>query len=265
MAIVPLEEMLELPDCPNLYWALTNLPEPFISIKTGLEGERLTIWGFTRELDSTAPMGSDEIKRFIERLEKLFGANSPITANGGVRGYLAAHTKDEKKLAAASKRLVESQLPDALLKTFPADQVILLDEVRELRARFDEIAKIMVFPAWQFEALGEKASAVKQEPAILADAFLPSQSAVHQAQARLAQRFALLRHVEALRMYAADHKGALPARLSEISVPLPDDPFTGKPFRYELLGAVAHLRGTPPKSAQHNPFLRMHYEITVRN
>ena len=28
MAIGPLEEMLEQPGCPNLYWALTNLPEP---------------------------------------------------------------------------------------------------------------------------------------------------------------------------------------------------------------------------------------------
>src|SRR5262249_34049064 len=28
VAIAPLEEMLEQPDCPNLYWALTNLPTP---------------------------------------------------------------------------------------------------------------------------------------------------------------------------------------------------------------------------------------------
>ena len=27
-AFGPLEEMLEHPSCPNLYWALTNLPDP---------------------------------------------------------------------------------------------------------------------------------------------------------------------------------------------------------------------------------------------
>ena len=47
MAINPLDEMLEQPGCPNLYWALTNLPDPFISIRTGIEGERLTLWAFS--------------------------------------------------------------------------------------------------------------------------------------------------------------------------------------------------------------------------
>ena len=39
IAIGPLEEMLEQPGCPNLYWALTNLPNPFISLDKGNEGE----------------------------------------------------------------------------------------------------------------------------------------------------------------------------------------------------------------------------------
>jgi hypothetical protein len=264
IAINPLEEMLEQPNCPNLYWALTNLPEPFISCKTALEGERLTIWGFTRDFESTAPMDADKLKRIIERLDKLIGENSPTAGAGGVRGYLAARTKDGQKLAAARKRLVDGGLPEALVKIFAPDQVILFDEARELRARFDEMAKIMVFPPWQFEALAEKASATKGEPALVADAFLPAQASVQQAQGRIAQRIALLRHVEAVRMYAAEHNGGLPAKLSEISVPLPEDPFTGKPFRYELVGSTAHLRGTPPKSAPENRFLRVHYEITLK-
>ena len=235
-AIEPLEEMLQQPNCPNLYWALTNLPAPFISCKAALEGERLTLWGFTRDLDSAAPMGPDAIKKFIDRLDKLIGENSPNIANGGVRGYLSARTKDEKKLAAARERLVKSGLSSDRLKAFQGDQVILLDEARELLARFDEIAKIMVFPPWQFEALTEKAGVAKREQTLLADALLPAQSAVHQAHGRMAQRIALLRHVEAVRMYAAEHKGALPAKLSDLTVPLPDEPFTGKPFRYELDG-----------------------------
>ncbi len=137
--------------------------------------------------------------------------------------------------------------------------------MHELRVRFDDIAKMMVFPAWQFEEMVEKAKGEKREPALIAEALSPAMAAVRQAQARLAQRLALLRTIEAIRLYAAEHKGALPVKLTEISVPLPDDTFTGKPFRYELVGTTAHLRGTPPKSAEHNPFLRMHYEITVRN
>ena len=74
---------------------------------------------------------------------------------------------------------------------------------------------------------------------------MPAVTDVRRAQGRLEQRIALLRHVEALRLYAAGHEGALPASLSEVPVPLPDDPFTGKPFRYEVIGNTAHLRGTP--------------------
>jgi hypothetical protein len=265
IAINPLEELLEQPNCPNLYWALTNLPEPFITCKTALEGERLTLWAFVRDLDTTAPMLPDAIKKFIDRLDRLIASGPPDSTNSGVRAYLSARTKDDKKLAAAHARLVRSGLPEGILKTFPADQVILLDEARELKARFDDTAKLMVFPPWQLEAITEKAGAAKPEPSLFADALSPAQSSAQQAQGRIAQRFALLRHVEAVRMYAADHNGALPAKLSELSVPLPDDPFTGKPFRYELLGATAHLRGTPPKSApDNNRFLRVHYEITLK-
>ena len=74
----------------------------------------------------------------------------------------------------------------------------------------------------------------------------------------------MLRHVEALRLYAAEHNGSLPAKLSECSVPLPDDPFTGKPFRYELDGDTAHLRGSPPAAEQNNPHFNVHYEVTVQ-
>ena len=35
IAIGPLEEMLSQPVCPNLYWALTNLPSPLVSMDVG--------------------------------------------------------------------------------------------------------------------------------------------------------------------------------------------------------------------------------------
>ena len=84
------------------------------------------------------------------------------------------------------------------------------------------------------------------------------------AQGRLDQRIALLRHVEALRLYAAEHEGTLPAKLSDIAVPLPDDPVTGKPFRYEATGNTAHLRGSPPTGLENVPVFNIHYEVTLQ-
>ena len=56
VTIAPLEEMLEQPGCPNLYWALTNLPSPLVSLDRGLEGERMFVLAELRDLDDTAPM-----------------------------------------------------------------------------------------------------------------------------------------------------------------------------------------------------------------
>ena len=43
LAIGPLEEMLEQPGCPNLYWALTNLPVPLVPMDKGMGGERALV------------------------------------------------------------------------------------------------------------------------------------------------------------------------------------------------------------------------------
>src|SRR5262249_23663796 len=108
-----------------------------------------------------------------------------------------------------------------------------------------------------------KASAKPEEPALF-DGVVPALKKVRHAQGRLEQRFALLRCVEALRMYAAEHEGKLPEKLSDVPVPVPPDPFTGKPFRYQLDGGTAHLRGTPPRGSENAPGFNMHYEITIR-
>jgi hypothetical protein len=42
-------------------------------------------------------------------------------------------------------------------------------------------------------------------------------------------------------MFAAAHEGKFPAKLSDAGVPLPADPFTGKPFGYEVKGGTATL------------------------
>jgi hypothetical protein len=118
-------------------------------------------------------------------------------------------------------------------------------------------------PVWQAEAMADRIKAGRK-PALFADALIPATYGVRRAQGRLDQRVALLRHVEALRLYAAEHGGTPPASLSEVAVPLPDDPFTGKPFRYEVKGSTAHLRGSPPSGEEKAAVYNVHYEITLR-
>jgi hypothetical protein len=97
----------------------------------------------------------------------------------------------------------------------------------------------------------------------LFDDLLTAVIRVRRAQARVEQRVALLRHVEALRLYAAAHDGKLPATLSDVPVPLPFDPVTGKPFGYKLEGQTAFVQGTPPPGDK-NPVSRVRYEVTIK-
>jgi hypothetical protein len=262
-AIGPLEEMLEQPGCPNLYWALSNLPGPLVPLEKGAAGERVWTSLIFRDLDATSPMSAEQIKKFMEHKDPLFGVGKPAKEGEGLRGWLDARARDEAVVRAARRRLVEHGLSEEHLLRFPASQVILLDEKREFEVRFDDLMKAITFPAWQFEAETAGMPSNK-EPALFADFLMPAVATVRRAQGRLEQRIALLRHVEALRLYAAGHEGAWPASLSAIPVPLPEDPFTAKPFRYEVIGNTAHLRGTPPRSAENDSTFRVHYEVTLQ-
>jgi hypothetical protein len=260
IAIGPLEEMLEQPGCPNLYWALTNLPHPLITVDKGMEGERMLVLSELGGLDESTPMSEGQLQKLIAHLNKQLreNANKP---DGSVRAWLDARVKDEASVRAARRRLVEAGLPEERLMQFPADQVILLDEKREYEVRRDEGMKLVNLPTWQVEALASQAKPV-QEPALF-DFLVPALLKVRRAQGRLEQRVALLRHVEALRLYAAAH-GRLPAQLADVPVPLPDDPFTGKPFAYRVDGATAHLRGSPPPGEENNPSFNVRYEVTLQ-
>ncbi|MCI0700173.1 MAG: hypothetical protein L0241_03700, partial [Planctomycetia bacterium] len=193
----------------------------------------------------------DEIRKF-----------EPDKVEEKTQEWIDKRAKDEKYMIAVRKRLIDYGIPEARLNRFPAAQIILLDEMREYEVRRDEAGKYMNLPTWEAMPALNKLQPPK-EPALF-DLFVPAVHKIRQAQGRLEQRIALLRHVEALRMYAAAHDGKFPEKLTDIDVPLPVDPFTGKPFRYELKGEVAHLRGTPPKGSEKIAAFNLHYEITIR-
>ena len=253
--------MLEQPGCPNLYWALTNLPIPLVPIDKGTEGERVGILSEFRDLDDSAPMSAEQLKTFITHMVKLLEEpGKPMK----LHEWLDTQAKQKGTVSAAIRRLVKHGLPEERLLRFPADQVLLLDEKREYEVRRDELMKLMNLPIWQVQLLATDVEKATKPPAIFAEILVAGVYAVRKSQARLDQRIALLRHIEALRLHAAQHDGALPATLSEIGVPLPDDPYTGKPFRYEYTGTTAHLRGSPPLAEQNNAAFNVHYEVTFQ-
>jgi hypothetical protein len=282
VALGPLEEMLGQPGCPNLYWALSELPRPLIGLGKGVQTHRLLLTGEVPLLARTAPLTEAQVTELIEQTGKLLKLIepryleplgkappadkrpdlAPATPQGRLKALLAKRAKDEGYLSAARKRLAEAGLPEERVKRFPAVQVVLLDEKLQYEVLRDEVLKEVSLPFWRMNPPTD-AELGKKEEGLLFGGLVPAVRGLRRGQARLEQRLALLRHVEALRLHAAAH-GKWPARLADVKVPLPADPITGKPFAYEVKGRTAVLRGTPPPGHENVAGYTPRYELTLR-
>jgi hypothetical protein len=251
--------MIQQPGCPNLFWALTNLPHPFIDLRKGFQGERVFLTKEFAALDTRAPMTDTQVDKAVDRLQELMKI---INVNKNVSDWLSASAIDKERVRAARTRLIESGLAENKVKQFTAPQVILLDEKLEFEVRRDEVRKVMMLSFWQAEPLlrAARQQRGKREDSLFAG--LIAGDKVKLAQTRVEQRLGLLRCVEALRLHAAENDGKLPAKLEDIKLPLPVDPVTGKPFVYKLDGGTAILRGTPPPGVN-DPAYNVRYEVTI--
>jgi hypothetical protein len=260
IALGTVDEMIQQPSSPNLFWALTDLPSPFIDLRKGLQGERTWIDAEMPGLDDREPMSDGQMRKVVDRLQKVVnsagGANDPQVS---VRAWLEGRANNEEHIRAARKRLVEALAPadPTKLESLPPLQIVLLDEKLTLEVRLDEQMKALALPYWQARTVFENLPPVpKDKETPFTMMLLAAFAKVKMAQARLDQRIGLLRCVEALRMYAAEHDGKLPAKLDDIRLPLPVDPATGKSFTYKVDGKTAHLHGEPLG-------MQVRYEVTI--
>ncbi len=260
-----LEEMLQQPGCPNLYWALTDLPCPLVDLRKGLQGDRTLAEADMRPIRDDVAMTEAQVEAVVSRLSGAvgFAREQAGRAPRNLRGELDARLKDADRVAAVRRRLLGEGHSVLRVWQMPATQVVLLDEKRAYETQRDEDMKLLALAPWQIDALRVPGLVPEEQQTLFAD-LLPHVLPARRAQARLEQRIALLRHVEALRLYAAVHDGRLPETLSEVAVPLPPDPFTGKPFAYAIAGATAHLRGAPPQAGEPTRDVKSIYELTIR-
>jgi hypothetical protein len=263
LAVGTLEEMVQQPGCPNLYWALTDLPPSVFDFRKGIHGERMFVSLLLPTLDESEPMTEAQLQKAVEKVRELLKGGSDM---GGLKEdagvWLGARVKDEAHVGAARQRLVEMGLAADRVKKFPPLQVVLLDEQLAYLEASDQQFKGLSLPLWQAETVCPAPEEVK-EGATLFGRPGPNILATRRGVARLEQRLALLRHAEALRMYAAENGGRLPAALEDVKFPLPADPVTGKPFSYKLDGQTAVLRGAPP-GGNKSTIPGYRYEVTIR-
>lgn len=257
IALGTVDEMIQQPSCPNLFWALTDLPCPFIDLRKGLQGERLWIDSEMPNLDDREPMSNAQLRKIVDRLQKVVNG-ADAKPEMPVRVWLEGRANDEEHVRAARKRLIEALAPadPTKLESLPPLQIVLLDEKLNFEERRDEMTKALALPYWQARTVSESIPPLPKDKETPFTLFLAQYMKVKAAQARLDQRIALLSCVEALRMYAAEHDGKLPAKLDDIRLPLSVDPATGKPFTYKVEGKTAHLHGGPL-------VVQVRYEVTI--
>jgi hypothetical protein len=240
-----LEELVQQPGAPNLYWALTALPNPLVDTRRGLGAERMMQASGLGELSSPDRVWvAGDIPAAIQKGKELIGmAEMPAEDRDGAGPWMAERLKDEAWLTAARKLLTDHGFPADKVAKYPPEQVLVFKLLLRGRILGDEAIKWMNVPYWQAEA-GMAALVVKGADIEdrLSRFFVFSIGTVKVAHTRLEQRIALLRIAEAIRLDAAK-TGKLPAKLSDLSVPVPGDPASGQPCEYKPDGTSAALTG----------------------
>ena len=257
-----IEEMIQQPGCPNLYWSLTEVPPDAFNMRIPIQGEKFLVEPYFGALmNAKGELPDADVKQVIRQYDGL-------TRNGDEKQIKAFQhftelAKDANKVAAARAYLVETGTKPDLVKLFSALQVVVTKDVRRYEVDLDDVMSLYGLPisdagkrSAELEAMwkGDKERRLSE--------MLPNSYKARQAQVRLQQRVAYLRVIEAIRLHAFDNAGKLPAELKDVKSPLPKDPVTGDGFVYSVKDGVATLTGGNPNPGQANT--NRVYEIAIR-
>jgi len=261
------EEMIQQPGCPNLYWSLTEMPAEVFNSRTASQGERVILHAHFKPLTESVVMSDAELKKMTDTIDLIL-TMADEGGNGAKKGpkpseKFAELAKDEKKVTELRKELIAAGRKADAVNQFPALQVVLAHNLLRYDILLDEFYRVMQLPHPDAIKLAAESEAkLKEESdALLAKGLLPTITKVKGAHTRIQQRVAYLRVIEAIRLHAHENGGKLPEKLADIKLPLPKDPVTGKDFEYGVKGDVATLTGGGPEAG--TPITRV-YEIRLK-
>ena len=252
-----LEEVMQQPDAPSFYWPLTDLPRPFIDLRKPMQGERVSVYGsFPGAAEMAAdlnakPWTPEQVAKVVYQFQYFDDEPNEVLK---IKDQALLLTRIASQHEAAKKLLLDEGRPKELVEAMPHVQVALRASLYRYDQVYDQFLKEQGLAFWEARpAITQAEERLKglandrDESAIpIARFLLPAVQKVFAARTRTDRRIAALRCVEAVRLYAAGHDGKFPAALDDVKdVPIPDDPVTGKPFGYRLVGDRAFLTSTP--------------------
>jgi hypothetical protein len=254
-----LELVIQRDEAPNLYWSLAVLPPTLVDLG---ETVRWELWASPTRLKEPLPPVGDEAWQTIAR---------------DFVQIVAEYS--EAKYTEAEGRNLQKKLESRALMALQADGEFSDDDIAKMKAeervmryihmthcRFQNRVQTMTYmPLPQlFEAMErlekenedlKRQTGAKEMPL---PASLPRSIIVCRTFER---RVKFLQTIEAIRDYAGKNKGQLPAKLEDLELAAPNDPFTNEPFEYVLDGNVGKLRQA--EIPGFGTYL-LEYELTVK-
>lgn len=277
-----LEELIDTPGTPSLYWAFADRPRPFIDMRTAMEGERYLLEKEIPELNELdrGPWSPDQARQFADALQlKLFtfasGSPPPSTAGAGPTNLssmsrrLGIAAMATKIYPEAKRALIARGRPEGQVEAMPVIQVAALYTLQNYQRLRDDSYKWMGLPYWQsfdkVNAMSRPAAEDKFANPLLTlfQTLTPALNSARLAPVLLDRRLNALQCIEAIRLHVAGHGGKLPTSLGAITeAPAPADPVTGKPFLYEVNGDSAVLSGPMAPGFNHHTYA-IRYELKL--
>jgi hypothetical protein len=269
-----LEWFIQSPAAPNLYWAMTALPHPLLDMRRSLQMEMEAVYANLPELRRLKHevLSDDEVIQIWKKATVTWPSRQDNLEAAVMKVYLVAgamkaYPKARQYLLARGKTAEEV---DSLPKLY----VVLRYQHDQNRRLCDMLLKWCDVPYWQAmdklkeceklasEAMGRGMGDMD----VITAAFsmsTPWIRGIYLRNAYTERDLAMLRCVEAIRMYAAGHDGKLPQALGDITeVPIPIDPVYGRAFSYQMADGRAVLESPAPPGESVKDGLR--YEITIR-
>jgi hypothetical protein len=245
-----LRQIMNRPDAPNLYWALSNFPSRKIIFGRAMEGERLS-W-------VAPPMNLANLKAgeelSVSQWRDVFDYIDDITA-GGVKSESPRERGPDPATEAGPELMQQARADYSQThhvtpeQTANVDPIIVIGEFyfHQYDLACEEMYKLLGLP---YPVLLRKSGEYDQyfvklkgqQPRNKFLTMVPTITRAVWTFARADRQLAAMTAVEAIRSYAAANGGSLPEKLEDISdTPVPDNPITGLPFDYGVDGDTATL------------------------
>lgn len=271
VALHAVEELIQHPLAPNYFWDLTALPRPMIDIRSAIQFESVVLQKTFPELLSLERLNSmqdwEELQSAIFNKVPKFEEVSPDSTTD-----LKQAVNDWPEIARKRLPAIDKRFKDKMDSMCDAEASVryLYERSRQLNRQRLAVSLLEPHVAVPRSIVEDKRMADScADEQLLKFIMLGISNGFIRRAWELDQKFAMLRVVESIRDWSGRNDGKLPTSLDDLTLPIPEDCLTNKPFRYELSadGKSADLRsGKVPYAHGSNEQTHvryLHYHLTL--